>query len=425
MLPDHLLNELKALKKALLAENRFNLIVAEYNSFDVQKQIIEELSKLNKTNCVFDIAKNNCADLAAFETALAAHAGTSNVVHIINLHHSRSNEERIEFTQLLNNHRERIAQLAPANIVFWILEMYVKDFIIHAPDFWAWKTTLISFATPIESGNLHFSVLSPDITALDTVNVRARIKNLIEELKKPARKLKPNDTLFQELVSFLKKIRQYRDAIGYLDNELKQFVTEVECIVKRLAKKQNIEPKDLATSYNNLSQIYSALGDLQKALEFQLKDVEISEKVLDAKHPDLAASYNNISQIYLALGDLQKALEFQLKAIEICEKVLDTNHPNLATSYNNISLIYSDLGDLQKALEFQLKDVEISEKVLDTNHPNLAASYNNLAALYHKLNEKKQAQSYIEHAIEILEYNFPKGHPDLEKARERKKMIDQ
>ena len=141
--------------------------------------------------------------------------------------------------------------------------------------------------------------------------------------------------------------------------------------------------KELATSYNNLSLIYSDLGDLQKALEFQLMDIEISEKVLDKKHPSLATSYNNISTIYSNLGDLQKALEFQLKTLEIKEKVLDKNHPSLAISYNNLSLIYSDLGDLKKkALEFQLIALEIREKVLDKNHPDLATSYNNLSEIY-------------------------------------------
>ena len=53
-----------------------------------------------------------------------------------------------------------------------------------------------------------------------------------------------------------------------------------------------------------------------------MKAVEIDEKVLDKNHPYIATSYNNLSHIYQAMGDLSKALEYQLKAVEIREKVL-------------------------------------------------------------------------------------------------------
>ena len=41
------------------------------------------------------------------------------------------------------------------------------------------------------------------------------------------------------------------------------------------------------------------------------------EKVLDKNHPDVATSYSNLSHIYLAMGDLSKALKYQVKAVEI------------------------------------------------------------------------------------------------------------
>ena len=44
--------------------------------------------------------------------------------------------------------------------------------------------------------------------------------------------------------------------------------------------------------------------------------------------PMYAMSYNNLSTVYQDMGDLNKALEYQVKAIEIKEKVLDKNHIN-------------------------------------------------------------------------------------------------
>ncbi len=170
---------------------------------------------------------------------------------------------------------------------------------------------------------------------------------------------------------------------------------------------------ELAYLTNNLSIIYLEMGQLDQALEFQLKTMEIWEKVLDKNHPDLAASYNNISTIYYAMFQLYPALEFQMKAVEIWKKVLDKDHPNLATSYSNASLIYKDMSQLDRAREFQLRDIEIKEKVLDKDHPMLATSYNNLSLIYQDMEQLDRALEFQMKAIKIREMVLVKDHPDL------------
>nr|NIO84980.1 tetratricopeptide repeat protein [Candidatus Aminicenantes bacterium]NIQ70892.1 tetratricopeptide repeat protein [Candidatus Aminicenantes bacterium]NIT26941.1 tetratricopeptide repeat protein [Candidatus Aminicenantes bacterium] len=160
--------------------------------------------------------------------------------------------------------------------------------------------------------------------------------------------------------------------------------------------------EDAATLANNLSLRYKELGQLEPALEFQNKALEIRESVLDKNHPDLATSYNNLSTIYKALGQLEPALEFQKKTVEIFEKKLDKNHPLLATSYNNLSMIYQDLGQLEPALEFQKKTLKIKEAVLDKNHPSLATSYNNLSSIYKALGQLEPALEFQKKTLEIL-----------------------
>jgi hypothetical protein len=187
--------------------------------------------------------------------------------------------------------------------------------------------------------------------------------------------------------------------LGQLEKALEFQLKTVEIFEKVLAK----DHPDLATSYNNLSQIYQDLGQLEKALEFQLKANEIYEKVLDCNHPLVATSYNNVSMIYQDLGQLEKALSFQLKTLEIKEKVLDKDHPSLATSYNNVSMIYKNLGQLEKALEFQLKDIAISEEVLGKDHPSLATSYNNVSTIYYAMGQLEKALSFQLKALEIRE----------------------
>jgi len=167
-----------------------------------------------------------------------------------------------------------------------------------------------------------------------------------------------------------------------------------------------------ATSYNNLSQIYQDMGHPDRALEFQLKALKIKEKTLGENHPSLATSYNNISLIYKDMDQPDQALEFQLKALKIRESVLGENHPDTATSYSNLSGIYWEQGQLDRALEFQLKALNIRKSVLGENHPDLAISYNNVSGLYWQQGELDRALEFQLNALKIRESVLGENHPD-------------
>jgi len=225
-------------------------------------------------------------------------------------------------------------------------------------------------------------------------------------------KEKPTAESCKQLIKALAGKLYAEDAENPLDK--KGYVAYGAAVVERLADAD----EDLATLANNLSLIYRDLGQLDWALEFQLKALAIREKVLTAEHPDRAQSYNNLSLIYRDLGQLDQALAYQQKALAIREKVLAADHPSLATSYNNLSSIYKALGQLDQALEYQLKTTEIFEKVLGAEHPSLATSYNNLSTNYQALGQLDQALDYGQRAVAILARLFPGGHPNLDIMRQ-------
>ena len=171
--------------------------------------------------------------------------------------------------------------------------------------------------------------------------------------------------------------------------------------------------EDLAAASNNVGLALSAYGDYRRGLEFELKALEIRKKVLPPDHPDLAVSYNNVGTTYGKLGNHAKALEYLRKALEIREKVLPPDHPDLATSYNNVGYTYSYLDDHAKAMEFKLMALEIREKVLPSDHPDLALSYNNVGYTYGKLGDREKALEYYRKALTIRERSLPRNHPDI------------
>ena len=202
---------------------------------------------------------------------------------------------------------------------------------------------------------------------------------------------------------------------GVLWNQLGQPGEALPLELQAVSKLETTQPNStkLATACNNVGDTYGELGDHNKALEFQLKAMEIRKNVLPENHPDLALSYNNMGSTYGELGDRDKALAFQLKSLEIRKNVLPENHPDLALSYNNVGLTYGDLGEHNKALEFQLKALKIRKTVLPENHPLLAQSYNNVGYTCGELGEHNKALEFQLKALKIRETVLPQNHPDL------------
>lgn len=227
------------------------------------------------------------------------------------------------------------------------------------------------------------------------------------------------DEVNQKLAGLSNNLSEIYHHLGQLDNAL-EYQLKAVSIRKEVLKKNH---PDLAESYNNLAAIYWLRNQFDKALEYQLKAVNICEKVLNKNHPRLAVSYNVLSLIYLDLKQFELAKEYQFKAINIREKVTDIKTPDLATSYNNLSFIYKGLNQFEKALEYQLKALAIREKVLNKNHPNLADSYNNLATIYHALKDYESAEKYGEKGVAILQNLFPDGHPNLNVAKKNLEEI--
>jgi tetratricopeptide (TPR) repeat protein len=201
---------------------------------------------------------------------------------------------------------------------------------------------------------------------------------------------------------------------GYLWNELAETQRALACNLRSVEKTEQHQPdsNNLATGYNNVGSTYGALGDHKQELEYQLKALEIRERVLPLEHPDLATSYNNVGVTYDALGDHKQALEYQLKALGICERVLPSEHPDLATSYNNVGGSYLAMGDHEKTLEYVMKAHRIRERVLPGNHPDLAQSFNNIAWTYYALGRIGEAATHMRRAADIINRStLPETHP--------------
>ena len=168
-------------------------------------------------------------------------------------------------------------------------------------------------------------------------------------------------------------------------------------------------------------------GDYPEAIAYYEKSIKIEEKQIPRNDLSLASSYNNIANVYYSIGDYPKALSSYEKALVIQQKSLPPTHPDLASSYNNIGLVYSSMGDYPKALSSYEKALAIRQQSLPPTHPDLAMSYNNMGVVHENMGNYSKAHSCYERAVDIAQRSLPANHRDLqdyrtELARMKKKL---
>lgn len=174
----------------------------------------------------------------------------------------------------------------------------------------------------------------------------------------------------------------------------------------------------LALCYNNVAVCYYNLDDFEKALAYNLKALDIREQKLPRDHLDLAQSYCNIACIYGRQSDYEKQMEYNLKALHIREQNLPSNHPHLAISYSNMACSCREWGDHEGALAYELKALELREAMLHPDDLVRVNSYHNVGVAYAYVGEYELALEFLEKALEIREKKLPAGHPDTEMTRE-------
>src|SRR5206468_1762564 len=113
--------------------------------------------------------------------------------------------------------------------------------------------------------------------------------------------------------------------------------------------------RDLSVSYNKLGDVYRAIGEGQKALEFYNQSMQIAERLYKAEPHradlarDLSVSYSKLGDVYRATGEGQKALEFYNQSMQIRERLYKAE-PHRADLARDLSISYERMGDVYRAI---------------------------------------------------------------------------
>jgi tetratricopeptide (TPR) repeat protein len=167
----------------------------------------------------------------------------------------------------------------------------------------------------------------------------------------------------------------------------------------------------VASSLNNLANLYKAQGRYNDAEPLYVRSLEIREHQLDKNSPYVSASLNNLAKLYREQKRYSEAEPLDLRSIESKRHQLGDDHPAVALSLNGLAGLYREQGRYNEAELLLLQSLKIREQQLGKDHPDVATSLNSLARLYREQGRYNEAEPLLLQSLEIREHQLGKDHP--------------
>lgn len=159
----------------------------------------------------------------------------------------------------------------------------------------------------------------------------------------------------------------------------------------QLSEKINFE-KGEWQSLNLIGNILKLNGDFPEALATLLTVLQIGERLRNDTY--IATSYNNIAEVYKEQGDYKNALSYYHKAKDI---FLKQNSDYLVYAYLNIGDNYEIINQMDSALFYQNRAYGLARQINDKE--NLGPIQVNLGNIHYKIREPLLAKSYYINSI--------------------------
>jgi tetratricopeptide (TPR) repeat protein len=457
---DNYIEETTPLFKLLRTE-AFRFVVVRYNHYSLVTQLAHDL------NAKFPERSITRVDARKFDYSAISHAYFSmshgfffieNFDDVLKIQYDSrgretpeyalQNERRRHITAGLNLRRDKLAKRPIALFIFvpaTTTELYAKIIMEKMPDLWSFRSLIL---------DLHKEIImeKPIFTIDNNINTEPILNNTTEDpeltrlittlAQTPADEIAYRSTLYPQIVHRAIDNGKYEQAFAMLEEwekiaqnddrllillhkgdilhiygESEEALKYYEALQKIAIQKQ--DKQYVALTYERRGNIYTSLGNLDKALNYYEQYNQL-EKELCIANPNevilknnLATSYEKLGNTHTSLSNLDKALAFFEKSNTIF-KELYADYPqdasfksNLSISYAKIGYIHAQLNNVGKFLMFIEQDNQLA-KELHRDYPinvdfknNLAVSYARLGVWYNNQQQYEQAKNYFIQAQQL------------------------
>ena len=321
------------------------------------------------------------------------------------------NESLKKFFGYLQWTREALRELKMP-IILWIPSRIYNQIPKQAPDFWSWRNGVfhfqpeLSFVQPallfnqsrgIIQDNQEGSVFSPE-------QLEA---SLAEAIQKWGENSSKTEVLYSQLGTlYAKRVESAKST-----NRQKELILAQEYLEKAIVLQTKFQKLEaLATSLNNLADLYYNQGKYSEAEPLYLDALAMRKRLFTGDHPDVAQSLNNLGSLYKSQGKYGEAEPLYLNALEMRKRLFTGDYPDVANSLNNLAGLYYNQGKYSEAELLYLEALEMRRRLFTSDHHDVATSLNNLALLYHNQGRYSEAEPLYLEALEMRKRLFTGDH---------------
>lgn len=201
------------------------------------------------------------------------------------------------------------------------------------------------------------------------------------------------------------------------------FQTQLDSALHYFHKALNVRKETLGENhsstinmYNNIAIVYDQNTQYQLAEEFYTKALKARQRLLQPNHPDIATSLMNLAQLYSTIGEYDKGLEYSYQALEILEKNYSGMHIEKAKCYHTIGLIFRYQDLYEEALEYYHKALHSFEAIAGKNNQYYFRTKQSIASIYDEIGEYNLSLRYKKELLEQCKQLFGEYHALTGKA---------
>ncbi|MFN6528196.1 tetratricopeptide repeat protein [Nostoc sp. ChiSLP03a] len=290
--------------------------------------------------------------------------------------------------QDLNFVRDAFTNSVPHPILIFLPDHALTRLAKYAPDFWAWRKGVFYFQTVKSTQELAIEKTIQSeriIGSLDLPERQERIDLLERLLMEQSTDVRTRITVLQELGVAYRSIGEVQKAQDFLLKALK--LTEED---ENLAGIK-------ASVLHNLGWIYDDLGEWDKAIALYNQSLEINERIGNVQTK--AATLHQLAGIYANKGEVDQAIALYNQSLEIEEDI--GNVQGKAATLHNLGYIYANKGDVDEAIALYNQSLEIKERI--GNVQGKAATLHQLAGIYANKGDVDEAITLYNQSLEIEE----------------------
>ncbi len=151
-----------------------------------------------------------------------------------------------------------------------------------------------------------------------------------------------------------------------------------------------------SATLNNLATTAHARGDYARGMQYLEQSLAILRKI--GNRASESATLNNIGETYRARGDYERALDYLEQSLVIRREIGD--RAGEGTTLSNISQTYSARGDYERALEYLEQSLAIQRKIGDRSGEGV--TLNNISQIYKARGDYERALDYLEQSLAIF-----------------------